>query len=86
MGGKLVGTNPIKPTTMSGPKLNQQQVLNADSTKVLLHFFFHACPLPRCSIELCLSGQKNLGPTLSIFGLQIGPKLLINARTLTSGY
>jgi hypothetical protein len=27
-------------------------------------------------------GQKNLGPTLSIFGLQIGPKLLINARTL----
>jgi len=27
-------------------------------------------------------GQKNLGPTLSIFVLQIGPKLLINARTL----
>jgi len=30
-------------------------------------------------------GQKNLGPTLSIFGLRIGPKLLINARTLTPG-
>jgi hypothetical protein len=26
-----------------------------------------------------------LGPTLSNFGLQIGPKLLINARTLTPG-
>ncbi len=25
---------------------------------------------------------KNLGPTLSTFGLQIGLKLLINARTL----
>jgi hypothetical protein len=54
MGGKLVGTNLIKPTTMSGPTLNQQQVLNAGSTKVLLHFFSHACPLPRCSIEMCL--------------------------------
>jgi hypothetical protein len=31
-------------------------------------------------------GQKDLGPTLSIFGLQIGPKLLINARTLMSDY
>jgi hypothetical protein len=31
-------------------------------------------------------GQKNLGPTLSIFGLQIGAKLLINARKLISGY
>jgi hypothetical protein len=31
-------------------------------------------------------GQKNLGPTLSIFGLQIGPKLLMNARTLLSDY
>jgi hypothetical protein len=31
-------------------------------------------------------GKKNLGPTLSIFGLQIGPKLLINARTLMSRY
>ncbi len=31
-------------------------------------------------------GLKNLGPTLSIFGLQIGPKLLINARTLLSDY
>jgi hypothetical protein len=30
--------------------------------------------------------QKDLGPTLSIFGLQIGPKLLINARTLMSDY
>jgi hypothetical protein len=27
-------------------------------------------------------GQKILGPTLSIFGLQIGTKLLINAGTL----
>ncbi len=27
-------------------------------------------------------GNKNLRPALSIFGLQIGPKLLINARTL----
>jgi hypothetical protein len=27
-------------------------------------------------------GQKTLGPTLSIFGLQIDPKLLINAGTL----
>jgi hypothetical protein len=27
-----------------------------------------------------------LGPTWSIFGLQIGLKLLINARTLTSEY
>jgi hypothetical protein len=27
-------------------------------------------------------GQKILGSTLSIFGFQIGPKLLINARTL----
>jgi hypothetical protein len=31
-------------------------------------------------------GQKDLGPTLSIFGLQIDPKLLINARTLMSDY
>ncbi len=31
-------------------------------------------------------GQENLGPTWSIFGLQIGLKLLINARTLTSEY
>jgi hypothetical protein len=31
-------------------------------------------------------GQKNLGPTLSIFGLQIGPKLPINARTLMLQY
>jgi hypothetical protein len=31
-------------------------------------------------------GQKNLGPTLSIFGLLFGPKLLISVRTLTSGY
>jgi hypothetical protein len=30
--------------------------------------------------------EKNLGPTLSIFGLLFGPKLLINARTLMSGY
>jgi hypothetical protein len=28
-------------------------------------------------------GQNNLGPTLSIFGLRIGPKLVIDARTLT---
>jgi hypothetical protein len=27
-------------------------------------------------------GQKNLGPTLSILGSQIDPKLLINAGTL----
>jgi hypothetical protein len=31
-------------------------------------------------------GWKNLGPTLSIFGLLFGPQLLINARTLMSGY
>jgi hypothetical protein len=31
-------------------------------------------------------GQKDLGPTLSIFGLQIGPNLLINGRTLMSDY
>ncbi len=31
-------------------------------------------------------GQKNQAPTLSIFELQIGPKLLINARTLMSQY
>ncbi len=31
-------------------------------------------------------GQRHLGQTLSIFGLQIGPNLLINARTLMSGY
>jgi hypothetical protein len=31
-------------------------------------------------------GQKNSGPTLSIFGLQIGPKLLITVRKLTSEY
>jgi len=30
-------------------------------------------------------GQKNLGPNLNIFGLRIGPKLVINARTLTPG-
>jgi hypothetical protein len=30
-------------------------------------------------------GQKNLGPTLSIFGLQLGPKILINARTAVCG-
>jgi hypothetical protein len=29
---------------------------------------------------------KNMGPTLSIFGLEIGPKLLINAKALISGY
>jgi hypothetical protein len=29
-------------------------------------------------------GWKNLGPTLSNFGLMFGPRLLINARTLTS--
>jgi len=29
---------------------------------------------------------KTLGPTLSIFGLSFGLKLLVNARTLTSGY
>ncbi len=28
-------------------------------------------------------GPNNLGPTLNIFGLLFGPKLLINARTLT---
>jgi hypothetical protein len=27
--------------------------------------------------------KTNLGPTLNTFELQIGPKLLINARTLT---
>jgi hypothetical protein len=27
-------------------------------------------------------GPKKLGPTLNIFGLLFGPKLLINARTL----
>ncbi len=32
------------------------------------------------------SGWKTLGPTLSIFGLLFGPKLLINAGTLISGY
>ncbi len=31
-------------------------------------------------------GQKTVGPTLSIFGLQIRPKLLIHSRTMTSGY
>jgi hypothetical protein len=31
-------------------------------------------------------GQKDVGPTLSIFWLQIGPKLLMNARTLMSDY
>jgi len=32
-----------------------------------------------------MQGEKNLGPTLSIFGLRIGPKLLIIARTSTPG-
>jgi hypothetical protein len=27
-----------------------------------------------------------MGPTLSILGLKIGPKLLINAKALMSGY
>jgi hypothetical protein len=31
-------------------------------------------------------GWKNLRPTLSMFGLLFGPKLRINARTLTSEY
>ncbi len=31
-------------------------------------------------------GRKNLGPTLSIFGLLFGAKLLLNVRTLRSGY
>jgi hypothetical protein len=31
-------------------------------------------------------GRQNWGPTLSIFGLLFDPKLLINARTLTSEY
>ncbi len=31
-------------------------------------------------------GRKNLRPTLSIFGLFVGFKLQINARTLMSGY
>jgi len=31
---------------------------------------------------LGVRAKKILGPTLSIFRLQIGPKLLINARTL----
>jgi hypothetical protein len=31
-------------------------------------------------------GRTNLWPTLSIFGFLFGPKLLINAKTLMSGY
>jgi hypothetical protein len=36
----------------------------------------------KAHFTLGVKGQKNLGPTLSIFGLLFGPKLLINARTL----
>jgi hypothetical protein len=38
------------------------------------------------SLHTSSQGQKNLGQTLSIFGLQIGHSLQINARTLMSGY
>jgi hypothetical protein len=52
-----------------------------------------ACPHQETTLKWYLGllytrsqGQKISGPTLSILGLQIGPHLLINARTLTSGY
>jgi hypothetical protein len=38
-------------------------------------------PLKAC-FTLGVKAKKNLRPTLSIFGLQIGPKSLINAETL----
>jgi len=40
----------------------------------------------RPTLHTWSQGQKNLGPTWSIFGLQIGLKLLINARKLMSEY
>jgi hypothetical protein len=54
---------------------------------ILFHSVFHMCNSYIFGLLYSRSqGQKNLGPTLSIFGLQIGPKLLINVRKLTSEY
>jgi hypothetical protein len=51
----------------------------SNSVKLSLEF-------PLRSLYTRSQGQKTVGPTLSIFGLQIGPKLLIHSRTMTSGY
>jgi len=40
----------------------------------------------RPAFTLGVRAKKNKGPSLSIFGLWFGPKLLINARTLMSGH
>jgi hypothetical protein len=40
----------------------------------------------KARLTLGVRAQKNLGPTLGILGLLFGPKLLINATTLMSGY
>jgi hypothetical protein len=40
----------------------------------------------KARFRLGVRAKKNLGPTLSNFGLLFGHKLLINARTLTSRY
>ncbi len=40
----------------------------------------------RPAFTLGVRAKKNKGPTLCIFGLWFGPKLLINARTLMSGH
>jgi hypothetical protein len=46
----------------------------------------HPLGMSKARLTLGVRTEKNLGPTLSILGLLLGPKLLINATTLTSGY
>jgi len=46
----------------------------------------HPLGMSKARLTLGVRAEINLGPTLSIFGLLFGPKLLINARTLTSRY
>ncbi len=41
---------------------------------------------PKACFTLGIRVEKSWGPTLSIFGLLFGPKLLVNAKTLMSGY
>jgi len=52
-----------------------------------VHFILGHVPYTSMEIRPTWSqGQKNVGPILSIFGLQIGPELLIDVRTFRSKY